>query len=225
MFTPCCLSDLFLCFDYRSSKRQLHRWRKQSYPLHRFLSIIPNKLNPKPPALTDPSCPLFTHLRQYPLIRNKSIKNLFSFFYNPDLIKLVPRALFHRTTRQGHHHLYRLPSPAKRTDTKSPALTSSRSFTPRLLLVSHKPNKKPGLLCNQPRITPPLNRTWFPLCLPHNERLRFFWNRLSNRQRLHLALIPSVSLLMLELALIASKKCAARKTRKMRIETTFLLIN
>ncbi|GKA69418.1 hypothetical protein Tco_0775482, partial [Tanacetum coccineum] len=35
--------------------------------------------------------------------------------------KLVPRALFHRSRRQGHTRLYRLPSSAKRTESKPPA--------------------------------------------------------------------------------------------------------
>ncbi|GJV90697.1 feruloyl CoA ortho-hydroxylase 1-like protein [Tanacetum coccineum] len=35
--------------------------------------------------------------------------------------KLVPRALFHRSRRQGHTRLYRLPSSAKRTESKLPA--------------------------------------------------------------------------------------------------------
>ncbi|GKB16074.1 hypothetical protein Tco_0849997 [Tanacetum coccineum] len=35
--------------------------------------------------------------------------------------KLVPRALFHRSRRRGHTRLYRLPSSAKRTESKLPA--------------------------------------------------------------------------------------------------------
>ncbi|GKA79881.1 hypothetical protein Tco_0786477 [Tanacetum coccineum] len=45
--------------------------------------------------------------------------------------KLVPRALFHRSRRRGHTRLYRLPSSAKRTESKLPAFPdSSRSFIP-----------------------------------------------------------------------------------------------
>ncbi|GKB24450.1 hypothetical protein Tco_0863851 [Tanacetum coccineum] len=52
--------------------------------------------------------------------------------------KLVPRALFHRSRRQGHTRLYRLPSSAKRTESKLPAFPdSSRSFIPQPRLVSH----------------------------------------------------------------------------------------
>ncbi|KAL4554157.1 hypothetical protein LXL04_039719 [Taraxacum kok-saghyz] len=44
---------------------------------------LPNELNPKPSALTDSFCPVFTQLRRCPLITNKPIKDLFQA--NPEI--------------------------------------------------------------------------------------------------------------------------------------------
>ncbi|GJR85363.1 hypothetical protein Tco_0209374 [Tanacetum coccineum] len=52
--------------------------------------------------------------------------------------KLVPRALFHQSRRQGHTRLYRLSSSAKQAESKLPAFPDSpRSFIPQPRLVSH----------------------------------------------------------------------------------------
>lgn len=65
--------------------------------------------NPRPPALTDPFCPLFTHLRWSPLI-TKQADQRHPCWKNPSPIKFFPRVLFHRSRKKGHTHLYRLPS-------------------------------------------------------------------------------------------------------------------
>ncbi|KAL4568565.1 hypothetical protein LXL04_024179 [Taraxacum kok-saghyz] len=54
----------------------LHRSREQSHPLLTFSFNLPNELNPKPSALTDSLCPVFTHLRRSPLITNMPIKEV-----------------------------------------------------------------------------------------------------------------------------------------------------
>ncbi|KAL4565627.1 hypothetical protein LXL04_029730 [Taraxacum kok-saghyz] len=118
----------------------LHRPREQSHPLLTFSFNLPNELNPKPSALTDSLCPVFTHLHRSPLITNRPIKDVVtngpSFFitghprslrrYSPSsfdklqhfLIQLVPRNLLHQSRKQNFC-LSRFLSPSKQAGKKT----------------------------------------------------------------------------------------------------------
>ncbi|KAL4588975.1 hypothetical protein LXL04_001876 [Taraxacum kok-saghyz] len=112
---------------------------EQSHPLLTFYFNLPNELNPKPSALTDSLCPVFTHLRRSPLITNRPIKDVVtngpSFFitghprsfrrYSPSpfdklqpfLIQRVPRNLLHQSRKQNFC-LSRFLSPSKQAKSK-----------------------------------------------------------------------------------------------------------
>ncbi|KAL4584621.1 hypothetical protein LXL04_009226 [Taraxacum kok-saghyz] len=147
--------------DHHCSKRHLHRRREQSQPASNVFFNLPKELNPKPSALTDSLCPVFTQLRRSPLITNMPIKDLFQanpeiitngllFFitghprslrrYSPSpfdklqpfLIQRVPRNLLHQSRKQNFC-LSRFLSPSKQA--KSKPTCSDFSYLSSTLLV------------------------------------------------------------------------------------------
>ncbi|KAL4567791.1 hypothetical protein LXL04_023385 [Taraxacum kok-saghyz] len=124
---------------FTTCTQHLHRPREQSHPLLTFSFNLPNELNPKPSALTDSLCPVFTHLRRSPLITNRPINDVVtngpSFFitwhprslrrYSPSpfdklqpfLIQRVPRKLLHQSRKQNFC-LSRFLSPSKQAKSK-----------------------------------------------------------------------------------------------------------